>query len=161
MINQIVLFVEHGFWERRSNFKIADFVKLWISYYHKLCHNGISAPSSKNAVSAFQLSSKLLSFTLKDSWRNQQTINALPHLKTVSTIPNIQPFTTAVDWPEIGCLMEISTMFYIRRYCIFTWGGRMWPFDALTKLDFWHFWVCLGYMYPWADHIMSQLSNHF
>ncbi len=24
----------------------------------------------------------------------------------------IQPLTTGVDWPEIGCLMEVSTMFY-------------------------------------------------
>ena len=30
----------------------------------------ISAPPSRNAVSAFQISYKLLSFTLKDSWRN-------------------------------------------------------------------------------------------
>ncbi len=29
-----------------------------------------SPPLSKNAVSAFQISSKLLCFTLKDSWRN-------------------------------------------------------------------------------------------
>ncbi len=39
-------------------------------------HN--SASPSKNAVSAFQISCKLLSFILKDSWRNQQAINALP-----------------------------------------------------------------------------------
>ena len=25
----------------------------------------------------------------------------------------IQPFTKLVDWPEIGCLMEVSTMLYI------------------------------------------------
>ena len=36
----------------------------------------------------------------------------------------IQPFTTVVDWPEIGCFMEVSTMFYICRYCVFTWDGR-------------------------------------
>ncbi len=35
----------------------------------------------------------------------------------------IQPFTTVVDWPEIGCMMEVSTMFYICRYCVFTWDG--------------------------------------
>ena len=29
-----------------------------------------TAPPSKNAVSAFQISTKLLSFTLKNSWRN-------------------------------------------------------------------------------------------
>ncbi len=37
----------------------------------------------------------------------------------------IQPFTTVVDWPEIGCLMEVSTMFCICRYCVFTWDGRL------------------------------------
>ncbi len=32
----------------------------------------------------------------------------------------IQLFTMGVDWPEIWHLMDISTMFYICRYCIFT-----------------------------------------
>ncbi len=37
---------------------------------------------------------------------------------------NIQPSSMEVDWPEIGCLMEVSTMFYICTYCIFTlWAG--------------------------------------
>ena len=40
--------------------------------------NTAAAPLSKNAVSAFQISCELLSFTLKDSWRNYQMINALP-----------------------------------------------------------------------------------
>ncbi len=47
--------------------------------------------------------------------------------KAVSTMWNImyiQPFTTVVDWPEIGCLMEVSTVFHICRYCVFTWDGR-------------------------------------
>ncbi len=35
-----------------------------------------------------------------------------------------QPFITVVDLPEIGRLMEVSTIFYICRYCIFTWDGR-------------------------------------
>ncbi len=38
----------------------------------------------------------------------------------------IQPFNMEVDWPEIWCLMEVSTMFYIYRYCLFTlWGSIM------------------------------------
>ena len=39
------------------------------------------------------------------------------------TISNmyIQPFTKAVDWPEMLILMELSTMFYICKYCFFTW----------------------------------------
>ncbi len=36
----------------------------------------------------------------------------------------MQPFTTVKDWPEIGCLMEVSSMFYICRYCVFTWDNR-------------------------------------
>ncbi len=36
----------------------------------------------------------------------------------------IQPFTTLVDWPEMGCLMEVSIMFRICRYCVFTWNSR-------------------------------------
>ena len=53
--------------------------------------------------------------------------NPLPLLKEVSTISNImyiQPFSMEVDWPEIWCLMEVSTMFYICGYCFFTWWGR-------------------------------------
>ncbi len=38
---------------------------------------------------------------------------------------DMQPFTTVVSWPEIGCLMEVSTMFDICTYCIFTWDGRI------------------------------------
>ncbi len=33
----------------------------------------------------------------------------------------IQPFTKGVDWPEIWHLMEVSTMFYICGYCVFTY----------------------------------------
>ncbi len=29
-----------------------------------------------------------------------------------------------VEWPEIWCLKEVSTLFYICRYCVFTWWGR-------------------------------------
>ncbi len=55
----------------------------------------------------------------------------------------IQPFSTVVDWAEIWYLMEVSTMFYICRYCVFTWGGRApihvicwkipykWPYDLI------------------------------
>ena len=30
-----------------------------------------------------------------------------------------------MDWPEIRCLREVSTMFYICRYCVFTWDGSI------------------------------------
>ena len=36
----------------------------------------------------------------------------------------IQHFIMGVDWPEIGCLMEVSAMFYICTYCVFPWWGR-------------------------------------
>ncbi len=36
----------------------------------------------------------------------------------------IQHFAMGEDWPEIERLMEVSTMFYICRYCVFTWYGR-------------------------------------
>ncbi len=36
----------------------------------------------------------------------------------------IQPFSMEVDSPEIGCLMDVSTMFYICTYCVFTLWGR-------------------------------------
>ena len=37
----------------------------------------------------------------------------------------IQPFSMEVDWPEIWCLMEVSTVFYICTYCIFTLRGSV------------------------------------
>ena len=36
----------------------------------------------------------------------------------------IQPFNTVVDRSDSGCIMEVSTMFYICRYCVFTWFSR-------------------------------------
>ncbi len=45
-----------------------------------------------------------------------------------STISNIimsiRPFTMGVDGPEIGCWMEVSSMFDICTYCVFTLYGR-------------------------------------
>ncbi len=43
---------------------------------------------------------------------------------TKGSIYRINHITTVVDWPEIRCLMEVSTMFHICRYCVFTWDGR-------------------------------------
>ncbi len=36
----------------------------------------------------------------------------------------IQPFSMEVDWREIWHQMDVSTMFYICRYCVFTLWGR-------------------------------------
>ena len=57
---------------------------------------------------------------LADGRCSSITKGSICHVKHVY----IQPFTTVVDWPEIACLMEVSTMFYICRYCVFTWWGR-------------------------------------
>ena len=42
------------------------------------------------------------------------------HMKHMS----IQRFTMGVDWLKIGCLMEVSIVFDICRYCVFTFYGR-------------------------------------
>ncbi len=86
-----------------------------------------SSPKSKNAVSAFQIASKLLSFTLgkflkklSDDQCSSITKDSIYHIRHIY----VQLFTTVVDWPEIGSLMEVFTMFNSCRYCIFTWWGR-------------------------------------
>ncbi len=38
---------------------------------------------------------------------------------------SIQILTMGVDLPEIGHLMEVSTMFYTCTYCVFTLYGRI------------------------------------
>ena len=43
------------------------------------------------------------------------------HTKQIS----IHLFIMGVDWPEIRCLMEVSVMFDICKYCIFTLYGRL------------------------------------
>ncbi len=58
---------------------------------------------------------------LADDQCSSITKGSVYHIKHIY----IQPFTTVVDWPEIWCLMEVSTMFYICRYCVFTWCGRV------------------------------------
>ena len=48
----------------------------------------------------------------------------------------IQPFTTIVDWAEIWRLMEVSTMFYICRNCVFTWydSTSLWCYATWDKI---------------------------
>ena len=88
--------------------------------------NPISAVSknlSKNAVSAFQISCKLLSFAVKDSFRNQQIISALPRLKAVSTILNIMYYNLLpqqwidkkfdVEWKYLVCFIIADTAFLL------------------------------------------------
>ncbi len=96
------------------------------NYVHLLRYFS-TAPPRKNAVSAFQVSSKLLLFylgrflkKLADDQCSSITKGSIYHIKYMY----IHPFTIVVNWPEIGGLMEVSTMFYICRYCVFTWWGR-------------------------------------
>ncbi len=89
-------------------------ILFFIMFFFFFIHHPTSAPPSKNAVSAFQISCKLLSCTLEDSWRTDDQCSSI----TKGSIyfmkrTYIQPATTVVDWPEIWCLMELSTMFYI------------------------------------------------
>ena len=97
-------------------------------------------PLCKNAVSTLQFLCKLLSFTLKDSFKkladdqySSITKGTIYHIKHLY----IKHFTTVAYWPEIGCLMEVSTMFYTCRYCVLTWWGSC--FDLLTE-ERWHMW---------------------
>ncbi len=62
---------------------------------------GSSAPLSKNAVSAFQIACKLLSFALF-----LQTINALQYLKAVSTVSNICTYNL-LPWEWIEQKFEV------------------------------------------------------
>ncbi len=79
----------------------------------------------KNAVSAFQISCKLLSFGLEDLLADDQcsliTKDSIYHIKHMS----IQTFTMGMDWPDIASLMEVSIMFTVCRYSDFTWYGRI------------------------------------
>ncbi len=50
------------------------------------------------------------------------TKGSIYYIKHMYIQPNL--FTTVVDWPEIWRWMEVSTMFHVFRYCVFTWYGR-------------------------------------
>ncbi len=58
---------------------------------------------------------------LADDQYSSITKGSIKHIKHMY----IHHFTTVVNWPEIGCWMEVSTMFYICRYCDFTLWGRV------------------------------------
>ncbi len=86
---------------------------------------GRSAPQSKNAVCAFQITYKLLSFTSVDYWGNSYdqcsslTKGSIYHIKV--NIMSKQPFAIGVDWPKIG---SIWLGLRICPYCVFTLNGR-------------------------------------
>ncbi len=56
---------------------------------------------------------------LADDQCSSITKGSIYHIKHMY----IHHFTTVVDWLENWHLMEVSTMFYICRYCVFTWWG--------------------------------------
>ncbi len=111
------------------------------------------AQQNKNALCAFQIECKLLSFILEADDQYSSITNTLPyssitkgsiyHIKkyvrrilfnnlTVSAISNImfvQPFTTGANCPEIGRLIEISSFC---TYCVFTGYG-----SYLSNTLFW------------------------
>ncbi len=77
-----------------------------------------SAPLSKNAVSAFQITCKLL---FSWPWKIHDEISSYQCLSiTKGRVYYIQHFCMKVDWPEILCLMEVSAMLYICTYYLFT-----------------------------------------
>ena len=87
-------------------------------------------PQSKNVVSTIQITCRVLSFChgkFLKWWADDQSFS-IPKGSTYS-IKNmyIQPFSMEVDWGEIWHKMDVSTMFYICRYCVFTLWGRVLP----------------------------------
>ncbi len=97
-----------------------------------------SALQSKNAVSSFYITRRVLSFSLGKflKWlANDQsssiTKGSIYYIKHVY----IQPFSMEVDWPEIWCLMEVSAMFYICRYCILLCGADIYQLTAISNLS--------------------------
>ncbi len=80
---------------------------------HMTCSvKSTSAPQSKNAVSAFQITHRVLSFVLENSWSDKQTINPLQWLKGVSTMSNIRTYNLLVwKWidKKFWHQMDVST----------------------------------------------------
>ena len=54
---------------------------------------------------------------LADDQCSSTSKGSIYHIKYMS----IQSFTIGVNWPGIGCLMEVSIMSDIYTYCLFTW----------------------------------------
>ncbi len=76
---------------------------------------------------------------LVDDQCSFKTKGSIYHIKHIY----IQPFTTVVDWLEIWCLIEVSTMFQICRYCVFTWVTRAavcLHLHTLFKCWYWNEW---------------------
>ncbi len=93
----------HLMWQRNKHLntasvsKNADFIKATLFYHGRFL--------KKSADDQFSSITK----------------GSICHIKHIYT----QPFTIGVDWPKIVCLMEVSTLFCICTYCIFTRYGRI------------------------------------
>ena len=95
-----------------------------------------SAPQSKNAVSTFQITYRVLSFVMVSSW---MMINPLPWLKGVSTISYICKYNLLVwtwidkkfniKWMYLPCFIFVDTAFLLceaELYCLTTTKGPKW-----------------------------------
>ncbi len=97
--------------------------KFSIGYYYRC--NGKLSTLQKSSM-CFSDYIRTTFFYLWRSLKKLADDNTLQHLKVVSTIiikhMNIKSFTMDVDWPEIEslCLMEVSLMFDICTYLVFT-----------------------------------------
>ncbi len=81
-------------------------------------------PLSKNAVTAFQITCKLLFYLerflkkLADDQRSSVTKRSIYYMKHMC----IQPLSLEVDWPDIWCLIEVSTVCFIFAHTAFLLG---------------------------------------
>ena len=119
--------------------------------FNKLTIN--SAPPSKNALSHFKFHANyyLGRFLKKlaDNHCSSITKGRIYHVNHMY----IQPFTTVVDWPEIGCLKEVSALLYICRYCVFTWDGR----TAMNRFAMEQ--VCDNWLYIFQQQTCCKLTS--
>ena len=67
-----------------------------------------------------------------------------------------QHFSIEVDWPEIWCLMAVSTMFHICTYCVFTLWDRYVPGWQWNHNETQSLLMMNGIM--WYNHIILILN---
>ncbi len=78
----------------------------------------------------YQITCKLLSFILEDSWTEETTRQSMLFQITEGCVYHIKyyiytTFYHSMDWPELGCLMEVTILFDTCTYCILTLYDRM------------------------------------
>ncbi len=121
----------------------------WHIGFDELCLQGLlyytPAPQSKNTVCAFQITCKLLSFALEDSWKMS---SALQYLK--ASYQTLCPYSLLpwewidlkldVKWKYLPCLTFAHTAFFA--YCILT---LLCTAEIPEMVLLWH--VILGVLY--------------